>query len=335
MAFRQRARPRVRTGMSMRLLICSPVAVARFDARLRAVDGLEVSWAEPAELSERAHTADALVLPGAFYTPELARTLHADASPCRWLQLLTAGYEQLVEHGVPSRIEVNNAGSVWSPIVAEHAMALLLTVARRIPRILDAQAHQHWDDSIRHNMSMLIGSRLVIVGMGSIGTELARRARAFGMAVTGVSRSGAPNAEADQMLPVGRLHEALAQADHVVVAVPLSADTRGLIGAAELAACRPHTVIVNVGRGPVIDSQALEQALAQDRIAGAALDVTDPEPLPAHAKLWRSPRVVISPHLGGAAPEAYNERLVAHVVANVQARLAGLPAQDRVRLAAS
>lgn len=321
--------------MSMRLLICSPVAVARFDDRLRAIDGLVLSWAEPAELPGKAHTADALVLPGACYTPELAHTLHAGANPCRWLQLLTAGYEQLGEHGVPSRIEVNNAGSVWSPIVAEHAMALLLTLARRIPRILEAQARQRWDNTIRDDMSMLIGSRLVIVGMGGIGTELARRARAFGMAVTGVSRRGAPNAEADQMLPVGRLHEALAQADHVVVAVPLSADTRGLIGAAELAACRPHTVIVNVGRGPVIDPQALEQALAQHRIAGAALDVTDPEPLPAHATLWRSPRVLISPHLGGAAPEAYNERLVAHVVANLQARLAGLPTRDRVRLAAA
>ena len=321
--------------MQMRLIICSPVSVNFFNQRLGAIDGLTLTWAEAAELPALARDADALVLPGAFYTPELAHTLTAKGNPCRWLQLLKAGYEQLVEHGVPSRIEVNNAGSVWSPIVAEHAMALLLTVARRIPRILHAQTRQHWDDTIRHNMSMLIGSRLVIVGMGSIGTELARRARAFGMAVTGVSRSGAPNPETDQMLPVGRLHEALAQADHVVVAVPLSADTRGLISTAELAACRPHTVIVNVGRGPMIDSQALEQALAQDRIAGAALDVTDPEPLPAHATLWRSPRVVISPHLGGAAPEAYNERLVAHVVANVRARLAGLPARDRVRLAAA
>jgi phosphoglycerate dehydrogenase-like enzyme len=171
--------------------------------------------------------------------------------------------------------------------------------------------------------------------MGSIGGELARRARAFGMHVTGVSRSGRAHPDADQVLPVSCLHEALSQADFVVCAVPGSPTNTGLIGASELAACSRQTVIVNLGRGNVIDTPALLHALQTGTIAGAALDVTDPEPLPYGHPLWQMPNVIISPHLGGAAPERYYDRLAHHVVHNLQARLAGQPLKDRIEFRAS
>ncbi|MDB5899716.1 MAG: hypothetical protein JWP22_3411 [Ramlibacter sp.] len=321
--------------MTFRLAVCSPVARASFESRLQQVEGLQVSWPQPGDLAAAAASADGMVLAAADYTPALAAALAKDGNPCRWLQLLSAGYETLDTHGVPRSVTVTNAGSVWSPIVAEHTMALLLALARRLPRVLAAQARGSWDGTIRQDMSMLIDSHLVIVGMGSIGGELAKRARAFGMRVTGVSRSGRAHPEADTVLPVGRLHDALAQADFVAVAVPGSPANDGMIGATELAACPPHAVLVNVGRGSVVDGAALQQALARGTLAGAALDVTEPEPLPAGSPLWQQANLIVSPHLGGAAPERYYERLVRHVVANLRARIAGQELNDRVRPGAS
>ncbi|WP_093218331.1 MULTISPECIES: D-2-hydroxyacid dehydrogenase [unclassified Variovorax] len=321
--------------MSFRLAICTSVAHARFQKLLEPLSQVAVQWVSAAELPEAANRADALVLSAADYFPAVAHALSGPESACRWLQLLTAGYETLQMHGVPDRLEVTNAGSVWSPMVAEHAMAMILAVARRVPALLAAQARGQWDDSIRQDMAMLFGARLVIVGMGSIGGELARRARAFGMHVTGVSRSGRAHPDADQVLPVSCLHEALSQADFVVCAVPGSPTNTGLIGASELAACSRQTVIVNLGRGNVIDTPALLHALQTGIISGAALDVTDPEPLPEGHPLWQMPNVIISPHLGGAAPERYYDRLAHHVVHNLQARLAGQPLKDRIEFRAS
>jgi len=314
----------------MRLAVCSPVARERFAQELSALPGVSWRWAQPDELPAAAAQCDAMVLSGTLYGPELAQALRRAGNPCRWLQLLSAGYELLLAHGVPAGVQVCNAGSVWSPIVAEHTMALLLALQRRLPRVLAAQAEGRWDENIRADMGSLIGSRLVVVGMGSIGTELARRARAFGMTVVGVSRRGRPHPDADVVLPAQRLHEALAMADAVVVAVPLSSATTGLIDAAALAACPRHAVLLNVGRGAVVDSAALLAALRGGALAGAALDVTDPEPLPADHPLWSRPEVIISPHIGGAAPERYYERLVAHVVANLRARLQGQPTSDSI-----
>ena len=316
----------------MRLVIWSPVAKESFDRQLREIEDVELTWAEASELSALSRSADAMVLAGLVYTKELARTLAEAANPCRWLQLITAGYEQLVTFGVPRHIAISTAGSVWSPIVAEQAMLLMMALARRLKRVLAAQNRRQWDDTIREDMGVLIGSRMTIVGMGSIGGELAKRARAFGMHVTGVNRSGRPHPDADETVPVTRLCDALRTADFVVVAAPLAPETVGLIGATELAACRRHAIIVNVGRGPVIDSAALQQALGDGTIAGAGLDVTDPEPLPSDSPLWTMPNVIISPHIGGAAPKRYYERLVDHVVANVEAWISGREISDRISI---
>ena len=320
------------TDMKHRIAVCTPIARAAFERELQRIEGLEVQWTTLAELPEAATRCDAMVLSGTDYSPALAQALARPGNPVRWLQLLSAGYELLQVHGVPTHVEVTNAGSVWSPTVAEHAMGLMLAMVRRLPKVLAAQATAHWDGSIRHDMQVLFGGHLVIVGMGSIGRELARRARAFGMRVTGVSRSGRPHPDADDVLPVTRLHEALAQADVVVSAVPGSPAAEKLIDARALAACRPHVLLVNVGRGNVVDTDALVQALRSGTIAGAALDVTEPEPLPDGHPLWSLPNAIVSPHLGGAAPERYYERLALHVAANVRARAAGQPLNDRVDL---
>lgn len=316
----------------MRLVISSPVSRDSFDRQLRGLGGVDLTWAEPAELPALSRSADAIVMAGLFYDDELARALDRPDNPCRWLQLITAGYEQLVTLGVPDRITVSTAGSVWSPVVAEQAMLLTLALARRMTRVIAAQGRREWDNTIRKDMEMLGGGRLTIVGMGSIGSEVAKRAKAFGMRITGVNRSGRPHPAADRTLPARQLREALSDADVVVVAAPQATDTIGLIGAAELAACPRHAVIINVGRGAVIDSAALLRALNDGIIAGAGLDVTDPEPLPPDSPFWAMPNVIVSPHIGGAAPERYYERLVDHVLANTRAWMAGEPISDRVTI---
>jgi phosphoglycerate dehydrogenase-like enzyme len=316
----------------MRLVISSPVSRESFERQLSALGGVVLTWAEPSELATLSRSADAIVMAGLFYNDELARALGEADNPCRWLQLITAGYEQLVTLGVPKRVTVSTAGSVWSPVVAEQAMLLMLALARRLTSVIAAQGRREWDNTIRNDMNMLGGGRLTIVGMGSIGSELAKRARAFGMKITGVNRSGRPHPAADRMFPVQQLRESLSDADFVVVAAPLASDTVGLIGAAELSACPSRAIVINVGRGAVIDSAALLRALNDGVISGAGLDVTDPEPLPRDNPLWTMPNVIISPHIGGAAPERYYERLVDHVLANTRAWMAGAPISDQVTI---
>ncbi|MGB3867275.1 MAG: D-2-hydroxyacid dehydrogenase [Xanthobacteraceae bacterium] len=316
----------------MRLVISSPVSRDSFEQKLGGLGGIKLTWAEAPELPALSRSADAIVMAGLFYGDDLARALDRPDNPCRWLQLITAGYEQLVTFGVPRRITVSTAGSVWSPVVAEQAMLLMLALARRMTKVVAAQGRREWDNTIRRDMDMLGGGRLTIVGMGSIGSELAKRAKAFGMTITGVNRSGRPHPAADRTLPTRQLREALSDADFVVVAAPLASDTVGLIGAAELAACPRHAIVVNVGRGAVIDSAALLRALNDGVVAGAGLDVTDPEPLPPDSPLWAMPNVIVSPHIGGAAPERYYERLVDHVLANTRAWMAGAPISDRVTI---
>ncbi|GGC65690.1 NAD(P)-dependent oxidoreductase [Chelatococcus reniformis] len=316
--------------MSKRIVVCSPIMPAQIAGRLGEIPGLEVGVAKPGELPQAAQAADGLVLLGLSYTAALAEALRRADCRCRWLQLLTAGYEPLVEHGVPERVVVCNAGDVWSPIVAEHTMALLLALVRRLREIEAAQQRAAWDLTIRARMDMLYGGHLLIVGMGSIGAEVAQRARPFGMRVTGVSRAGRPHPLADTMLPLTRLHEGLAEADAVVIAVPYSAETHHMIGARELAACRPGAVLVNVARGGVVDPVALLAALEGGTVAGAGLDVTEPEPLPPESPLWRLPNVIVSPHLGGAAPERYYARLVDQVAVNADAFVHGRPLRSQI-----
>jgi len=313
--------------VTKRIAVCSPIVQAEMLDALRTIPGLECISCTPHELPAHANQVDALVLAAFHYTPALAASLAAPSSHCRWIQLLTAGYETLEEIGIADGIQISNAGNVWSPCVAEHAMALLLGLARRFRRIETAQRAAEWDNHIRNDMLSLYGSRLLIVGMGHIGREVAKRARAFGMTVSGVSRFGRVDGQADVMYAASQLTEAIRAADAIVLAVPSSAATHHLFGREELAACSPQTLIVNVARGNVIDPDALADALEHNRIGGAALDVTEPEPLPTDSPLWRLPNVIISPHLGGAAPAGYYRRLVDHVARNAAAFAIGAPVQ--------
>lgn len=216
-----------------------------------------------------------------------------------WVALSTAGIEHFVEAGIidDRRIWTNAAG-FYARGVAEHALALLLAGTRQVVR----SAHTRWDkEAVDPAVRTLRGATVAIIGAGGIGRELTPLLTAFGARVLAVNRSGRPVEGAELTVTSDRTDEVLAKADHVVLAAPDTPETRHLINDRTLALLRPHSWIVNIARGSLIDQAALYRALTAGAIGGAALDVTDPEPPTADDPLFDLPNVVITPHVANPA----------------------------------
>ena len=310
----------------MRIVLWATFAKPELIGRLQALAGENLTVvANLAELGAAIAEADALVCPDFLYSAQVAEMLRERAGRLRWLQLLTQGFEHAQANGVPAGVTVTNAGDAYSPAVAMHAVALLLAVQRRFPVMLANQAKGEWNRTVSLAMTSPAGATIAICGFGSIGQEIARLVRVFGARVVALTRSAGPHALADESLPIGQLREVLPRVDAVVLALPLDASTRHLIGAPEFALCRKTAVLVNISRGGIVDTAALVEALQGGAIAGAGLDVTDPEPLPAGHPLWDASNLVISPHLAGAAGKATFERLADVAGRNVERFLAGEP----------
>jgi phosphoglycerate dehydrogenase-like enzyme len=218
----------------------------------------------------------------------------------RWVQLPSAGVENWLDTIDSDRVWTSAAGAYAMP-VAEHTLALLLAGARRLA---DCARADTWTDPPARPLD---GSTVAIVGAGGIGRALIRLLAPFDVDVLAVTRRGR-----DGTLPADRLPEVLPVAHHVVIAAPATAQTRHVIGAAELEAMREDAWLVNVARGSLVDTYALVAALAAGSIAGAALDVTDPEPLPDGHPLWSEPRALITPHV--ANPGVTARRYMAPLV---------------------
>jgi phosphoglycerate dehydrogenase-like enzyme len=215
----------------------------------------------------------------------------------RVVQALTAGYEHLVDL-VPPGTTLANARGLHDASTAELALGLLLAAQRELPRWVRSQEAHRWEHA--HTRS-LAGSRVLIVGYGSIGAALDRRLQACEAEVVKVARSARP---AEGVHGVDELDGLLPDADAVVLVTPLTEQTRGLLGTRRLGLLPDGALVVNVGRGPVLDTNALLAETATGRLR-AALDVTDPEPLPADHPLWDSPGVLITPHMAGGAAAFY------------------------------
>jgi phosphoglycerate dehydrogenase-like enzyme len=220
----------------------------------------------------------------------------------KWIHSTAAGVSQLMYPELrDSGIMVTNASGVFSVTMAEHTMGLLLALARNFPDAVRYQDQSRWAqqelwDKPQH-FTELSGRVLLIVGLGSIGRELARRAQAFDMRVWGVTRSGVgENAHVEKIVAAGQLHDVLPQADYVVLAAPETAETKHLIGAEQLQRMKPGACLVNVARGSLLDEAALVRALLSGALGGAALDVTEEEPLAPESALWRAPNLLITPH---------------------------------------
>ncbi|MSQ50549.1 MAG: D-2-hydroxyacid dehydrogenase [Betaproteobacteria bacterium] len=248
----------------------------------------------------------------------LSDVLHAKDCKVRWVQCLSAGYEGLVRHGFPKNIPLTNQGGSVAPAVAEHAFALMLGLLRRVPESVLAKTRHEWDRSFSTTTSALEGRTLALIGFGNIGKEVAKRARAFDMQVIGVTRSGRGDPLADEMHSVAKLHEVLARAEAIVLTAPQNEDNHHMIGAKELAACRRDAILVNVSRGGLVDPAALQAALEKGTIAAAALDVTEPEPLPGDHPLWNCPNLLITPHIAGGGSKKSRGRILNVVSENFE-----------------
>lgn len=247
----------------------------------------------------------------------------------RWVQLYSAGAERCLPlpRVANGEILLTNMQRVSSPQIAEHVIGLLLALTRGLGPYLSSQARADWDpQAVPMNRRWEIGGRrMLVVGLGGIGTEVARRANALGMRVTAIRASGRPGPEfvAEVARPEDLLRYA-AQADVLVNSAPLTPETRGLFDAELFDAMPEHALFINVGRGASVVTDDLVAALEEGRIGGAGLDVTDPEPLPPSHPLWQSPNVIITPHVAAGSDKVLT-RLIAVARENLRRYIAGEP----------
>ncbi|WP_437980258.1 NAD(P)-dependent oxidoreductase [Sorangium sp. So ce117] len=253
----------------------------------------------------------------------------------RWVHLSTAGYARYDVAAVRAALAARGAAlttssGVYADPCAEHALAFLLSASRRLPECLENQlGPRGWPDvSVRSRSALLRGRRVLLLGFGAIGRRLAELLAPFEVDLR-VLRARPRGGEPFRVVVREELGDAFAWADHVVSSLPEAEGTRRLVSAALLARMRPDAWFLNVGRGVTVDQAALLEALEARRIAGAYLDVTDPEPLPPEHPLWRAPGCVITPHTAGGRREE-PMALVEHFLANLRRFERGEPLADRV-----
>jgi phosphoglycerate dehydrogenase-like enzyme/glyoxylase-like metal-dependent hydrolase (beta-lactamase superfamily II) len=274
-----------------------PARLAELKRIAPEIEFVPVKTAEDA--AREAANADAVL---GFCTAEIARA----GTNLRWIQVGHAGVEKdLSPELIKSRIVLTNTQRLYGPNVADQAFALLLSLTRGLREVLPVEATQAVWRKPQAPQQELHGKTMLVIGLGGIGTQVARRATAFGMRVMAIDPKEMDRP--DFVFSLGkpdRLMEWLPRADVVVIACPLTSDTRGMIGEKQLAAMKRTAYLINIARGAIVQTEALTAALKNGQIAGAGLDVTDPEPLPDGHPLWKMPRAVISPHIGGQSPEA-------------------------------
>src|SRR3990172_8486989 len=249
--------------------------------------------------------------------------LRRAAPSLRWIQLTSAGVDRAARSGLlQSDIMVTNSSGLHATPIGEYVLCVMLMFCKGAPRFVRAQQRREW---LRFMPEELYGKTVGIVGLGHIGGGVARLAKAFGCRVLATRRSATARTKGelvDELLPPSELPRLLGESDFVVLAVPLTPETRHLIGEAELRAMKPSGVLINIARGAVVDERALVRALKEDWIGGAGLDVFEQEPLPPESELWGLENVILSPHLSGGT-EIYNRRAVGIFCENLRRYPAG------------
>ena len=255
------------------------------------------------------------------------------ASSLRWLQQWSAGADWLLRHPKAAKADfvLTSTSGIHAIQITEHIFAFLLALARELPQALEAQRHRRWIPQDEHNrLFELARKTMLLIGVGAIGERTAQVATALGMHVLGVRRDPTVGARGvETMFGPDDLLDLLPQADFVIVTVPLTEETRGMIAERELRAMKPRSFIVNVGRGGTIKEEALIEALREGSIAGAGLDVFETEPLPSDSALWGFDNVIITSHYAGITPH-YHGRALAVFLENLERYVAGKPLRNVV-----
>jgi phosphoglycerate dehydrogenase-like enzyme len=310
----------------MKVVLNATLGKAQLQKRLAEKIAGQGIWVEDADAAiAELRSADALICPDHFYSTKVADAVRDGAPNLRWIQLLTAGYDYAKRNGVPKQVTLCNAGQAYAPAVALHAITLLLAVQRRLPTVLANQPRHAWDRAFTTQLTTPASSTIAVVGFGPIGREIGRLLRALGARIVAVTRRGMPDEHADEVVRVDDLHGVLPRADAIVIAAPYDQTTHHLIDARAFAACRKTAVLVNIARGAIIEQRALDRALRSGAIAGAGIDVTDPEPLPPDDPLWDAPNLIITPHCAGACGPIAGERLADLACDNLSRFMGGTP----------
>ena len=290
--------------------------LAKVAPNVRIVTGL--SKKEALARAEEAHGINARYASPEFLTK---------ATKLRWVQVSSAGVDRYL--GIKPLMEndklvLSNNRAVHGPAIADHALAMLLSLTRNLKYYAKNQKQAKWARGGGESIA-LQGKTMLVVGLGGIGTEIAQRANGFGMKVIGTRRSDRPSP--DYVKRVGKPKDLLAmlpEADVVVLAVPLTDETKNMLNTAAFDAMKPGAYLINIARGKVVNTEAMLKALKSGRLAGACLDVTDPEPLPANHELWKQANVIITPHIASRS-EVTNKRRSALLVENMRRFGAGEP----------
>jgi len=253
----------------------------------------------------------------------LPRDVIARAPKLKWVQMTSTGVDRFLTDDLrESKVIMTNVRGMHAVPMGEFIIGEMLMFAKGAQHSFQQKQGKQWKPFMP---SMLYSKTVGIVGLGSIGQEAARLAKAFGMRVLAVRRSavtGRTPRYVDELLPLAQLKKMLSDCDYVALTVPLTAETHHMIGEAELRSMKPTAYLINVARGNVVDEEALVRALEQNRIAGAALDVFAVEPLPASSRLWDMSNVILSPHIAGGM-ESYAEQATDIFCENLKRYLAG------------
>jgi phosphoglycerate dehydrogenase-like enzyme len=285
----------------------SALAVAEFRGETGAKEKLDALLAE-------AEIIYGLILP---------QNLLQRAPGLKWVQMMSAGVDRLARADVwQSQVIITGVSGITATAIAEFVLGLMLMFAKGAPQRFQMKQKREWK---RFAISGLRSRTVGILGLGHIGREVARLSRAFGMRVIATRRSAKKAGRAryvDLLLPREQQKQLLAESDFVVICVPLTPDTRNMVGEAELKTMKPTAYLINIARGGIVDDEALIHALDEKRIAGAGLDVVANEPLPATSRLWGFDNVILSPHIAGGM-EDYMARATEVFCENLRRYLSG------------
>jgi len=287
----------------------SPVGGAFTEAAVRAaaarhpgaLEGTELRFSDTGAALEAAlPESDILLLAGQMPLEGLRER----APRLRWLHYTSAGVEWLLKAGLPPGLLLTNASGTHAPKTAEFALLSVLMLNNRIPRFTTAQREARWAPEPN---STVAGKTALVLGMGGLGAAAAGALRGAGLRVLGLSRSGRPHPAAE-MHPIAALHALLPEAEFLLVTLPLTPETEGIIGPRELELLPAGAGVVNIGRGPLLDHAALVSKLRDGSLSGAVLDTVPEEPLPADSPLWSAPYIILTPHCGLYDPVSYGTR---------------------------
>lgn len=255
---------------------------------------------------------------------QFPKNLTARTGRLKWIQVMTAGVDRLPEEILQSGIRVANASGLHGAAMGEVVLELMLMFVKDAPACMRMKQEREWR---RYRPAILRGQTVGILGLGAVGKEIARLCKAFGMKVVGIRRSdgaASPLPDVDRIYPREQLPELLAESDFVVLALPLTKESEGMIGETELRKMKPTAFLINVARGAIVEEGALIRALEEKWIAGAGLDVFIREPLPPESPFYTMPNVLFSPHISGDIPD-YESRATEVFCENLRRYLADEP----------